>query len=444
MSAEINQGNDEWWGFSSKYGWVVLDRNIDANRPGKSVRLLFLRCDGWIRYEEDRDRWVPPHYYFSERYIEKLSEKEVLVARAHLRNLKQEYKVRKEDNYLSVVQERHRQFMSKAGRIAPESKRASKKNRVSHCWSCKQPVDNTIDLECSACNWIICGSCGACGCTYGDRLCDDNQYIHHIPEDYSQRVEQPAGQLDECTILILAKSYKQGGYCIAGREFILNADGKYSLGPWIRPVSNLIDNKNPISAEMCLMSNGHNVGVFDVVRIFLSREAPEAGQPENIIIDEAKSWQWLYKLNYSDITTHIETPNSLWLEQQSSPERVSSSVEFESSISQSLYLIQPKNLVITLSNGYNDYQQGFHKEIHASFDYNGNKYVNLSVTDPKVRRMLNNQYPSEGQPDVSMNLKKGDDYILCVSLGPRFGGAQAHWKFVATIYDFDGYIQRTY
>ena len=42
--------------------------------------------------------------------------------------------------------------------------------RVSHCYACKTTVDNSYDLECARCGWIICGHCGACGCSSMPRL----------------------------------------------------------------------------------------------------------------------------------------------------------------------------------------------------------------------------------------------------------------------------------
>ena len=33
------------------------------------------------------------------------------------------------------------------------------------CYSCKEELDNSVDLECSNCGWIVC-ICGACGCGY--------------------------------------------------------------------------------------------------------------------------------------------------------------------------------------------------------------------------------------------------------------------------------------
>lgn len=40
-----------------------------------------------------------------------------------------------------------------------------RKHRITHCYSCKTELDNSIDIECNKCGWIIC-RCGACGCGY--------------------------------------------------------------------------------------------------------------------------------------------------------------------------------------------------------------------------------------------------------------------------------------
>jgi hypothetical protein len=37
--------------------------------------------------------------------------------------------------------------------------------RITHCYNCKSHLDNAVDVECSACGWIVC-HCGACGCGY--------------------------------------------------------------------------------------------------------------------------------------------------------------------------------------------------------------------------------------------------------------------------------------
>ena len=43
------------------------------------------------------------------------------------------------------------------------------KTRVNHCnkRKCRRTVDNTYDLECLSCGWIVCARCGSCGCNLG-------------------------------------------------------------------------------------------------------------------------------------------------------------------------------------------------------------------------------------------------------------------------------------
>ena len=41
-----------------------------------------------------------------------------------------------------------------------------KARRRTGCYSCRSTLDNFVDLECSACRWIMCPHCGACGCGY--------------------------------------------------------------------------------------------------------------------------------------------------------------------------------------------------------------------------------------------------------------------------------------
>lgn len=39
------------------------------------------------------------------------------------------------------------------------------RQRRSHCYACRTHLDSEIELQCSACKWMLC-SCGACGCQY--------------------------------------------------------------------------------------------------------------------------------------------------------------------------------------------------------------------------------------------------------------------------------------
>jgi hypothetical protein len=41
-----------------------------------------------------------------------------------------------------------------------------KVHRSTRCYGCKSSLNNFLHLECSACGWIMCPNCGACGCGY--------------------------------------------------------------------------------------------------------------------------------------------------------------------------------------------------------------------------------------------------------------------------------------
>lgn len=91
----------------------------------------------------------------------------------HLKLLKaQERKRRKDDAKASelLMLDRHKANLAKIGRdylgVRPSSE--SRAHRVSHCYSCKKTVDNTVDVECVSCSWILC-RCGACGCGWSGR-----------------------------------------------------------------------------------------------------------------------------------------------------------------------------------------------------------------------------------------------------------------------------------
>lgn len=66
-----------------------------------------------------------------------------------------------------ITEERHKDYLLSLGKkysgISISSQ--SKKHRITHCYNCKEVLDNSTNLECNTCGWIIC-QCGACGCGY--------------------------------------------------------------------------------------------------------------------------------------------------------------------------------------------------------------------------------------------------------------------------------------
>ena len=70
--------------------------------------------------------------------------------------------------------EKHGEFLRRKGiepvHISADSlaKIYDRVHRTTGCYECKSGLDNEIDLECPRCSWIICTSCGACGCGHPD------------------------------------------------------------------------------------------------------------------------------------------------------------------------------------------------------------------------------------------------------------------------------------
>jgi len=178
---------DTWWGYTEEHGWIILDRTIERNVAGASKGLLFLRCSDLKLFEVDWDEWCPPPYFYAPNYIESLKSNpsKQAVASAEFNAIKtQEPKFcdeihRQYKDIMEAESKKKRQELEKKHRTFLESKNIiyrgvscvseKKHTRVTHCWNCKNPLDNSIDLECKSCGWILC-SCGACGCGYNKTI----------------------------------------------------------------------------------------------------------------------------------------------------------------------------------------------------------------------------------------------------------------------------------
>lgn len=65
------------------------------------------------------------------------------------------------------IQELHRQRLELLG-LPYDGVRGvlpTRERRKTHCYACKANLDNSVQLECAVCDWILC-QCGACGCGF--------------------------------------------------------------------------------------------------------------------------------------------------------------------------------------------------------------------------------------------------------------------------------------
>jgi hypothetical protein len=161
-----------WMGLHKDHQWVILDRNFPANNDGwgGNRKLYFVKCSDWSVFTDLHSNWISPNYMYVVSYLEDLKknepelfEKNIVHEENAIKYLKTYIKEKKSKIQFEFLTTIHNDYLTKKG-LAPRLLVKTKlgKRRTSHCWNCKDSVDNTIDYECEKCKWIVCASCGAC------------------------------------------------------------------------------------------------------------------------------------------------------------------------------------------------------------------------------------------------------------------------------------------
>ncbi len=201
-------------------------------------------------------------------------------------------------------------------------------------------------------------------------------------------------------VVILTKSIKRGGYCVAG----INV----STNEWVRLVSNDTCSHGALSDWDMLYENGTKCQVLDLVRVPIIREIPCLHQPENVLIDETEYWEKLQRLSIQDILDlhPAESHNNLLGNKYPyiTEERVHV-------VNHSLILVKAINFVITHPRT---------NSTKAKFLYGGDVYENISVTDPDYYYAPDQTYINEA--------------ILAMSLPDAPYQERKYYKFIAKIF----------
>lgn len=239
-------------------------------------------------------------------------------------------------------------------------------------------------------------------------------------------------------LLVLAKSQKPGGFCVAGVEIEKSAEGQRNLtSNWIRPV---VDKPGEGKIGSIPYAACEGFFVFDVINVELAEHCPEPGQPEN--------WLW----SGADLNKVVTIPNhdilgglanhdeDIWFDDHTHrDDQISLIYEHNQGIDRSLMMVQPEQLSFKL-----ELQDENKKKIFASFIHKGKKLEHIPVTDPILHRLFARQFPTDIGESVVKTLKHGDRYWLTMSLTPRFTAMECHYVLVAAVIDQTGYLNRNY
>ncbi|MFM7679189.1 MAG: dual OB domain-containing protein [Roseiflexaceae bacterium] len=177
------------------------------------------------------------------------------------------------------------------------------------------------------------------------------------------------------TIICLANSIKNNGFCVAGIEL------NHHSTPvrWIR----LIGNNHPqgLTVSDYRYRNGDTPQVFDVINIPVVAFQPLSYHVENWLIDTTRYWykrgEWDVDTTVKNLSSHIYYHGPLWINGYSSSTGANNRIpeELFDSLGSSLQLIIADDVKLYANKKYN--------RVDAYFGFADNRYV-LSVTDPQI------------------------------------------------------------
>lgn len=200
----------------------------------------------------------------------------------------------------------------------------------------------------------------------------------------------------------LAKSIRDGAFCIAGKEIL--PDGH--IGKWFRPVGR---------KKEAIDNFPYDIG--DIVSCDVDEYAPIFSQPENFILSESPNWE--KKGVFENFKLLVDSPPLLWNIGNHSVNGTNDRVEEGCEIFSSLnFIYLSKSTFSKESHYYNGVSEIKPRLI---FIYNGNNY-SLRITCPK----LSSLYWKSLNPDESLDL--GPSYFT-ISLAKPWQGYS--YKLVA-------------
>ena len=211
----------------------------------------------------------------------------------------------------------------------------------------------------------------------------------------------------EKRIIILAKSNKFSGYCVAG--FDIDSKKYIRLVPKNEP-------NNPQSSLLeadLRYSNNEPISVLDIVKCTVIKQAADKHQTENWVLDVNASKEKLGTVSITELGKYLSYEELVFC---STEESVKNTV-IDGNVSHSIEMILVSDLEI-----YNRYGK-----IKADFTYKGNKYTGMSVTDPVY------MVPSQ----ANSSIKHLDNAVLVITLPHDTYINDLYFKIVASVFSVD-------
>lgn len=174
-------------------------------------------------------------------------------------------------------------------------------------------------------------------------------------------------------ICVLTKSYKHGGYCVAGIDM--------NTKQWIRLVNSNDPNTDEIKKEQMFLC-GKSIECLDIIEYDFIKNIPNSCQTENWLLNTTFKPRFIKSITIEELANLIKIEKDNYFILNNSHLL---NVNEISKINRSLFVFHVQNLKIEATT-YELYGE-VRAKYKCSFDYNNNQYTNISLTDPVYRDM---------------------------------------------------------
>ncbi len=215
----------------------------------------------------------------------------------------------------------------------------------------------------------------------------------------------------EKKIIILAKSYKHSGYCVAGID--------YETGEWIRLISKDEETEHAVPLKDLEYTDGGYVEVYDVVLCSIVKKSGTKVQPENCLYDENVRWKKVDRSSLDEVISRhgLDTPSFIF---ENTDKVLPAEWIFDGKPSLFLVKVHYANIVVKTFNA--------NKKISLCFKYNGEWYNYISISQKSILEEYKNM--DDGRYTIK-------DVVYAVfSLTDRYCRDGKYYKVVSQILEY--------
>ncbi|CQR73278.1 hypothetical protein SOV_50600 [Sporomusa ovata DSM 2662] len=216
-------------------------------------------------------------------------------------------------------------------------------------------------------------------------------------------------------IILLTMSRKKGGFCTTGIDI--------KTGNWVRIVSDNESIQHAVTHDDMVYEDESMPQIMDIIKIKCKKYFPNYYQPENYVLNNSYYWEKTGQASIKELL-QIHPSEKMPFIFHDTDRCISGT--FLKNINEedrhSLILILPEDVCIHVQ----EFPEK--KKVTLSFNYNGNRYRYMSITDTEFENTYL-QYQKG-------NYKYNQDCLLVISLGDIHTD-QMHYKIIAKVLNAD-------